>query len=112
VLVATFPGVAADGERCPLGLAVDPLCIRDSFAYAYLSTETDNRITRFRLEPDEPTSYDEQVVRSGIEKADFHNGGGLVWGSDGGDLELVFCRFWSGWCPAVDGNARSTTRPR
>ena len=49
-LVGTVPGVVPDGEGGLLGLAVDPLFIHDSFVYAYLTAEADNRIIRFRLD--------------------------------------------------------------
>ena len=65
------------------GMAVDPLFIHDSFVYAYLTTETDNRIMRFRLEPDEPGIYDLEVILDGIAAAGNHNGGALAFGPDG-----------------------------
>ena len=48
--VGTVPDVEALGEGGLLGIAVDPLFIHDSFVYAYLTTATDNRIVRFRLD--------------------------------------------------------------
>lgn len=82
-LVGTVPGVVPDGEGGLLGLAVDPLYIHDSFVYAYLTAETDNRIVRFRLTPGEPELYDVQVVLDGIAKASNHDGGALAFGPDG-----------------------------
>ena len=58
-LVGTVPGVVPDGEGGLLGLAVDPLFIHDSFVYAYLTAEADNRIIRFATSDDaisSPTS--------------------------------------------------------
>jgi glucose/arabinose dehydrogenase len=81
--VGTIPGVGAVGEGGALGLAVDPLYIHDLFIYAYVTTETDNRIVRFRLRPDEPEIYDFQVILDGIAKAGVHDGGALAWGPDG-----------------------------
>ena len=82
-LVGTVPGVVPDGEGGLLGLAVDPLFIHDSFVYAYLTAEADNRIIRFRLTPDEPEVYDVEVVLDGIAKASNHDGGALAFGPDG-----------------------------
>ena len=81
--VATVPGVVADGDGGLLGLAVDPLFLRDAFIYAYLTTTVDNRIVRFRLAPDPTTVSEQQVIVSGIGKNTFHNGGALELGPDG-----------------------------
>jgi glucose/arabinose dehydrogenase len=82
-LVGTVPGVQAGGEGGLLGLAVDPLYIHDLFIYAYMTSEEDNRIVRFRLRPDEPEIYNFEVILDGIAKAGNHNGGALAWGPDG-----------------------------
>jgi glucose/arabinose dehydrogenase len=84
-LVATVPGVVPEGEGGLLGIAVQPLYEHSggSFVYAYLTAETDNRIVRFRLLPDEPGVYDFEVILAGIEKAGNHDGGGLAFGPDG-----------------------------
>jgi glucose/arabinose dehydrogenase len=82
-LVGTVPGVVPDGEGGLLGLAVDPLFIHDSFVYAYLTAEADNRIIRFRLAPGEPEVYDVELVLDGIAKAGNHDGGALAFGPDG-----------------------------
>ena len=78
-LVGTVPGVVPDGEGGLLGLAVDPLFIHDSYVYAYLTAEADNRIIRFRLTPGEPEVYDVEVVLDGIAKAGNHDGGALAF---------------------------------
>jgi glucose/arabinose dehydrogenase len=82
-LVGTVPDVEPLGEGGLLGLAVDPLYIHDSFVYAYLTTATDNRIVRFRLEPDVPGIYDLEVILDGIAAAANHDGGALAFGPDG-----------------------------
>jgi glucose/arabinose dehydrogenase len=82
-LVGTVPGVVPDGEGGLLGVAVDPLYIHDSFIYAYLTAESDNRIVRFRLTPGRPEVYDLEVVLDGIAKAGNHDGGALAFGPDG-----------------------------
>ena len=85
VLVATVPGVVADGEGGLLGIALDPLFMHSghSFVYAYLTAESDNRIVRFNLDPTEPEVYNFQVILDGIAKAGNHDGGALAFGPDG-----------------------------
>jgi glucose/arabinose dehydrogenase len=80
--VATVPDVVPDGEGGLLGLAVSPLYIHDSLLYAYLTTETDNRIIRFRFAPGDTEIYNVQVLVSGIERSGIHNGGALAFGPD------------------------------
>ncbi|HCT81615.1 MAG TPA: oxidoreductase [Micromonosporaceae bacterium] len=79
VLVATVPGVVPAGEAGLLGLAVSPNYAQDGFVYAYHTASADNRIVRFRL--DSPATV--QVVRSGIPKANIHDGGRIAFGPDG-----------------------------
>ena len=81
--VGTVPGVADIGEGGLLGLAVNPLYIHDAMVYAYLTTETDNRIIRFHLVPGDTTIVDVQVVVEGIAMSGVHNGGALAFGPDG-----------------------------
>ena len=83
VHVATVPGVSAEGEGGLLGLAANPLFIHDAFVFAYLTTETDNRVIRFHLVPDDTEVADVQVIVDGIAKAGNHDGGGLAFGPDG-----------------------------
>jgi glucose/arabinose dehydrogenase len=66
------------GEGGLLGIAVSPKYASDGYVYAYYTTETDNRITRFHLD-DTP----EQVLLAGIPKASNHDGGRLAFGPDG-----------------------------
>ncbi len=73
------PGVAAEGEGGLLGLAFAPG--DTSVLYAYLTSETDNRVVSMpyragRLGP--PTA-----LLTGIPKAGYHNGGRLAFGPDG-----------------------------
>jgi glucose/arabinose dehydrogenase len=84
-LVATVPGVVADGEGGLLGLALDPLFIHSghAFVYAYLTSESDNRVVRFHLDPSGSGIYDLQVILDGLAKASYHDGGGLAFGPDG-----------------------------
>ncbi len=78
-VVGTVPGVAAAGEAGLLGLAVSPTYAEDRYVYAYLTTASDNRIVRFRLD----ALRDQQVVLSGITRANIHNGGRIAFGPDG-----------------------------
>ena len=79
--MATVPGVVDDGEGGLLGLAIDPE--DDGLVFAYLTTDTDNRIVRFRLGEDASTVSGLVVVLDGIAKASFHDGGALAFGPDG-----------------------------
>ncbi|MBB2910823.1 glucose/arabinose dehydrogenase [Streptosporangium becharense] len=76
--VYRVPGVAAGGEGGLLGLAVSPDYAADRYVYAYLTTDSDNRIVRFRLDDRTP-----EVLFDGIAKAAIHNGGRIAFGPDG-----------------------------
>ena len=65
------------GEGGLLGVAVSPEYERDRYVYAYTTTETDNRIIRFRL-GEEP-----EPVLTGIPVNSYHNGGRIRFGPDG-----------------------------
>ncbi|MDD6793345.1 MAG: PQQ-dependent sugar dehydrogenase [Thermobifida fusca] len=78
----TVPGVVPQGEGGLLGLAVSPDFVTDSLVYAYLTTESDNRIIRMPYDPERGFGTAEVVV-DGIPKADLHNGGRLAFGPDG-----------------------------
>lgn len=75
-------GVAPRGEGGLLGLAVSPGFTRDRLVYAYYTARADNRIVRFRLEPDGRLGPQELLV-SGIPRGSIHNGGRLAFGPDG-----------------------------
>ncbi len=78
-LVTTVAGVVPAGESGLLGLAVSPTFASDNLVYAYFTASADNRIVRFRL--DTPGTV--TVVRSGIPKANIHDGGRIAFGPDG-----------------------------
>lgn len=80
--VGIVPGVVSEGEGGLLGLAVSPDFSEDSLVYAYLTTESDNRIIRMPYDPDNGLGAVEVVVDS-IPKADRHNGGQIAFGPDG-----------------------------
>ena len=71
------PGVDAGGDGGLLGLALSPTYQEDGLLYAYLSTATDNRVVRF------PVGGTPNVVFTGIPRGEVHNGGGLLFGTDG-----------------------------
>ena len=79
--VGTVPEVDDDGEGGLLGLAMSP--VDDGLVYAYLTTDTDNRIVRFRLGDDPSTVIEPIVVLDGLAKAGNHDGGALAFGPDG-----------------------------
>ena len=67
----------AIGEGGLLGIALSPNYATDGLVYAYYSTQTDNRIVRFRLkEPPQP-------ILTGIPVSTNHNGGRIAFGPDG-----------------------------
>ena len=65
------------GEGGLLGLAVSPGYAQDGLVYAYLTTNDDNRVVRFRL-GEEP-----RPVLTDIPASSNHNGGRLAFGPDG-----------------------------
>ncbi|WP_394329354.1 PQQ-dependent sugar dehydrogenase [Nocardiopsis sp. CNR-923] len=82
--VYTVPGVAgpegpeSGWEGGLMGLAVSPRYEDDGRVYAYLTTEDDNRVVRFRLGGAEP-----EVVFDGIAGNRYHDGGRIAFGPDG-----------------------------
>ncbi|MFZ9986475.1 MAG: PQQ-dependent sugar dehydrogenase [Candidatus Nanopelagicales bacterium] len=74
---ALVPEAAPDGEGGLLGLAIDPT---QTWIYAYVTTDADNRVIRMRL--DDPDGLREDIIL-GIPKAGFHNGGRIAFGPDG-----------------------------
>jgi glucose/arabinose dehydrogenase len=65
------------GEGGLLGLALSPNYAQDGLIYAYLTTDDDNRVVRFRL------GEDPKPVLTGIPAASNHNGGRIAFGPDG-----------------------------
>lgn len=65
------------GEGGLLGVAVSPDYREDRYVYAYLTTERDNRVVRFRIgEKPEP-------ILTGIPVNSYHDGGRIKFGPDG-----------------------------
>ena len=79
--VGTVPGVADDGEGGLLGVVTSPTFDNDQLVYAYLTTNTDNRVIRMRLKNDRLVGA--RAVLTGIPKNSFHDGGRLLFGPDG-----------------------------
>lgn len=76
--VMTVPGVDPNaGEGGLLGLAISPDYRDDKLVYAYLTTNSDNRIVRFQL------GEDPNPILTGIDRATTHNGGRIEFGPDG-----------------------------
>jgi glucose/arabinose dehydrogenase len=72
------PGVdVLAGEGGLLGLAVSPHYASDKLVYAYFTSDSDNRIVRFRLGG--PLHPLVTGIRSGV----IHNGGRIAFGPDG-----------------------------
>lgn len=79
--VGRIEAAAPQGEAGLLGLAVSPTYEEDQWVYAYATTEEDNRVLRMtydgrRLGAPEP-------ILTGIPSAFIHDGGRLLFGSDG-----------------------------
>ncbi len=91
--IATVDGVVPGGEGGLLGLAESPAPADadavgpagDRWLYAYLTSESDNRIVRMPLggAPGAPELGTPQPVFSGLAKARIHNGGRIAFGPDG-----------------------------
>lgn len=72
------PGVNRNsGEGGLLGLAVSPHYRKDKLVYAYFTTQSDNRIARFKLRGKL------HPIVTGLQRGDIHNGGRIAFGPDG-----------------------------
>jgi glucose/arabinose dehydrogenase len=78
-VVATIPGVVPAGESGLLGIVASRTYASDQWLYVYYTAQNDNRVVRLRLNA--PAT--QQVIISGITKANIHDGGRIAWGPDG-----------------------------
>lgn len=84
-LLGSVPGVAPEGEGGLLGLAVAPTYGADHLVYAYLTTESDNRIVRLQYDEKKPAGQQlgaPDTILRGIPKGAVHNGGRIAFGPD------------------------------
>ncbi|MHA3704111.1 PQQ-dependent sugar dehydrogenase [Jatrophihabitans sp. YIM 134969] len=79
--VGTVPGVGGGGEGGLLGLALSPDFATDQQVFAYLTTDTDNRVVRFTYDGRSMSGF--TPIRTGIPAAGNHNGGRIAFGPDG-----------------------------
>jgi glucose/arabinose dehydrogenase len=82
--VATLADVDAQGEGGLLGLAARKTD-ETNWIYAYLTTDSDNRVIRMPLVGTQGsfTLGEAEIVLSGLAKAGNHNGGRIAFGPDG-----------------------------
>ena len=74
--IQTLPE-SGSGEGGLLGVAVSPDYEEDRYVYAYYTTESDNRVVRFRL------GGEPEPILTGIPVNTFHDGGRIKFGPDG-----------------------------
>ncbi len=83
VSVGLVSDVDAWKDSGRLGVAASPTFADDRLVYAYLSTETDNRVIALQFSED-LTSFEQMgVVLDGIERGGGHQGGRLIFDADG-----------------------------
>ncbi|MET8783388.1 PQQ-dependent sugar dehydrogenase [Streptomyces sp. NPDC004589] len=85
-LLGSVPGVSAAGEGGLLGIALSPDHAADHLVYAYLTTDSDNRIVRMLYDRRKPSGEQlgaPDTVFKGIPKGTIHNGGRIAFGPDG-----------------------------
>jgi glucose/arabinose dehydrogenase len=74
--IQTLPE-GGSGEGGLLGVAVSPDYKKDGYIYTYYTTESDNRVVRFRI-GEEP-----EPILTGIPVNSYHDGGRIKFGPDG-----------------------------
>ncbi|MEQ4717324.1 PQQ-dependent sugar dehydrogenase [Nonomuraea sp. B19D2] len=80
--VATINEARPDGEGGLLGVAVSRHFLRAPYVFLYYSTDSDNRIVRYRYSRASGLT-EATVIVNGIPKSPIHNGGRLAFGPDG-----------------------------
>ncbi len=71
------------GEGGLTGLEISPTFNSDHWLYIMHTSPSDNRIVRIRYTNGALDTASEQVLLSGIQRNQFHDGGRLRWGPDG-----------------------------
>lgn len=79
--VGIVPGVRHEGESGLLGITVAKNFAAEPLLYAYLTTDSDNRIVRMAYAEDGLGKP--EVLLEGLKRASFHDGGRLAFGPDG-----------------------------
>lgn len=72
--------VNQSGEGGLLGMALHPNFIENNYLYLYMTTNNDNRVVRYIYSEHE--LVEDKIIIKDIEKARFHNGGRIKFGSD------------------------------
>lgn len=84
--VGTVQQARAQGEGGLLGIAVAPGQDRPEYLFAYYTTGSGNRISRFALDHSgggPPSLGEAEILVEGIPSAAYHNGGRIAFGPDG-----------------------------
>ncbi|OIJ95240.1 PQQ-dependent sugar dehydrogenase [Streptomyces colonosanans] len=84
--LGAVPGVSIAGEGGLLGIVLSPGYASDHLVYAYITTDSDNRIVSMLYDAKRPAGNQlgaPNTVFKGIPKGDFHNGGRIAFGPDG-----------------------------
>jgi glucose/arabinose dehydrogenase len=79
--VGRVDGTRAQGEAGLLGIAVSPSYARDRTVFAYVSTDSDNRIVRMTYDGGRIGAV--KPILTGIPNGFIHDGGRLAFGPDG-----------------------------
>ncbi|MCZ3388335.1 MAG: PQQ-dependent sugar dehydrogenase [Actinomycetia bacterium] len=79
--VGSVPDVADNGEGGLLGIVASPTFEEDRLVYAYVTTNTDNRVITMELR--NYALVNAREVLTGIPDASYHDGGRLLFGPDG-----------------------------
>lgn len=79
--LGTVGSTAAEGEAGLLGVAVSPDFAEDRTLFLYVTTASDNRVVRARLDGGRLGAP--EVVLDGIPRGFIHDGGRLAFGPDG-----------------------------
>ncbi len=79
--IGAVPNVADNGEGGLLGIVASPTFEDDRLIYAYVTTNTDNRVITMELGDNVLTNP--RAILTGIPDESYHDGGRLLFGPDG-----------------------------